>query len=257
MRIKRTENTQKNHELQRDETPVLTSIRNEPVPVHIAGIGPKSEIRQTVRPFEGIAQERREQIYISRALAGVPRGASILNWPCGCSRLLPFLKKLGYHVTSADSSFDTVGRIRLFGGLLGEDCVDEKDDFHVVNIFRTGFEDDHFGAAVVNQLFCLPESQIRHLILTELRRICAGPIVVSFFCNSMIYDNPFCQKLKFDEPDITHRSGLSRRAFSEEVRKSGLIVEKWVPRFTFRKRQLCAVLVRDKNFKGSTSTTKS
>ena len=245
--MKRTENAQKNHKLQ----------RNKPVHGHIAGIGSKSEIRRTVRPFEGIGQERREQMYISRALSGVPRGTSVLNWPCGCSRLLPFLKKLGYHVTSADSSSDAVSRIRLYGGLLGEDCVGDEDDFRIVNIFRTGFEDDHFGAAIVNQLFCLPEPQIRHLILTELRRICSGPIVVSFFCNTMLYDNPFCQKLKSDEPDIKHRFGLSRRAFAEEVRKSGLIVEKWVPRFGLRTRQLCVVLVRDKNYDRFTSTTKS
>jgi hypothetical protein len=257
MRMKRTENAQKNLILRRYETPVLTSMRNDSVSGRIAGIGGKSEIRRTVRPFKGIAQERREQIYISRALSGVPRGTSVLNWPCGCSRLLPFLKKLGYHVTSADSSSDAVGRIRLYGGLLGEDCVGDKDDFHVVNIFRTGFEDDHFGAAIVNRLFCLPEPQIRQLILTELRRICDGPIVVSFFCNTMVYDNPFCQKLKYSEPGTKYVFDLSRRAFAEEIRKSGLIVEKWVPRFGFRKRQLCAVLIRDKNFKGSTSTTKS
>jgi len=232
-------------------------MRNEPAPGHIAGIGSKSGIRRIVKPFEGIAQEQREQIYISRALSGVPRGITILHWPCGCSRLLPFLKRLGYHVTSADSSPDAVDRIRLYGGLLGEDCVDWKDDFRVVNIFQTGFEDDHFGAVIVNQLFCLPETKIRQLILTELRRICDGPIVVSFFCYTMIYDNPFCQKLKSHEPGTKYSFDLSRRAFAEEVRKSGLIVKKWVPRFGLRKRQLCAVLVRDTDYEGFTSATKS
>lgn len=243
--------------MERHETSVPISMRNAPASGYIAGIGNKPEIRRTVRPFEGKAQERREQIYISRALSGVPRGTSVFNWPCGCGRLLPFLKNLGYHVTSADSSPDAVGRIHLYGGLLGEDCVGEKDNFRVVNIFRTGIEDDYFGAAVVNQLFCLPEPQIRQLILKELRRICDGPIVVSFFCNSMLYDNPFCQKLKSDEPDTKHRLGLSRRAIAKEARKSGLTIQKWVPRFGLRKRQLCAVLVRDKDYDSSISTTKS
>jgi SAM-dependent methyltransferase len=257
MRMKRTENVQKNHKLERHETPVLTPMSNNPAPGHVAGIGRMPGIRRTVRPFEVKAQERREQMYIFRALSGVPRGTSVLNWPCGCNRLLPFLKKLGYHVTSADSSSDAVGRIRLYGGLLGEDCLDEKDDFHVVNIFRTGFKDDRFGAAVVNQLFCLPASQIRQLVLMELRRICYGPIVVSSFCNTMIYKNPFCWKLKPYEHETKHRFGLNRRAFAEEVSKSGLTVEKWVPRLGFRKRQLFAVLVRDKDYEGFTSTTKS
>ena len=97
MSMKRTENTQKNIELEQQKT-LLPATR------YIAGTGSKSETRRTVRPFEGIGEERREQIYISRALSGVPRGTSVLNWPCGCGRLLPFLKKLGYHVTLADSS---------------------------------------------------------------------------------------------------------------------------------------------------------
>jgi hypothetical protein len=246
MKIERTKNAQNNRKLERHETPVVTPMRNNPAPGHVAGIGSKNVIRRTVRPFEGAAQERREEKYITRALSGVPRGTSVLNWPCGCSRLLPLLKKLGYHVTSADSSSDVVGRIRLYGGLLGEDCVGEKDDFHVVNIFRTGFEDDHFGAVIVSQLFCLPESQIRQMILNELRRICYGSIVVSFFCNTMIYESPFCQKLKSYGSGTKYRFGLSRKAFAEEIRKSGLTIEKWVPRFGFRKMQLCAVLVRDK-----------
>lgn len=253
----KAENARKNQDLEQHETSLLAPKRNISDLGNIAGIGGKSVIRRTVRPFEGIPQERREQIYISRAFSGVPRGTSVLNWPCGCSRLLPFLKKLGYHVTSADSSSDAVSRIRLYGGLLGEDCVGDKDDFNVIDIFRTDFEDDHFGAAIVNQLFCLPEPHVRQLILTELRRICDGPIVVSFFCNTMIYDNPFCQRLKHSEPGAEQSFDFNRKAFAEEIRKSGLIVEKWVPRFSLRKRQFCAVLVRDKNFKGPTSKTKS
>lgn len=244
--MKRTKNAQKNHKSERHETSVLTPMRDNSAPGYVAVIGSMPGIRRIVRPFEGIAQERREQMYLSRALLGVPCGTSVLNWPCGCSRLLPLLKRLGYHVTLADSSSDAVGRIRLYGGLLGEDCVGEKDDFHVVNIFCTGFEDDHFGAVIINQLFCLPEPQIRQLVLTELRRICYGPIVVSFFCNTMIYDNPFCQKLKSSESGTKYSFGLNRRTFAKEVRKSGLIVERWVPRFSLHTRQLCVVLVRDK-----------
>jgi hypothetical protein len=220
MNMGKAENARKNQEPGHHETPLLAPTRNISAPGYAAGIGSKSGIRRTVRPFEGIPQERREQIYISRAFSGVPRGTLVFNWPCGCSRLLPFLKKLGYHVTSADSSSDAVSRIRLYGGLLGEDCVGDKDDFNVVNIFRTDFEDDHFGAAIVNQLFCLTEPQIRQLILTELRRICDGPIVVSFFCNTMIYDNSFCQKLKHSEPGAKHSFDFNRRAFAEEIRKS-------------------------------------
>ena len=64
----------------------------------------------------------------------------------------------------------------------------------------------------------------------------------------MIYENPFRQKMKSHEPGTKHRFGLSRRAFGEEVRKCGLTIEKWVPRFGLRTRQLCVVLFRDKGY---------
>lgn len=223
---------------------MVTPVRDDSVPRRAGGVGGKRGLSQPVGPFEGTAEKRREEKYVAKALKAVPRGTSVLNWPCGCSRLLPLLKKLGYRVTSADSSSHVVARMHLYGGVLGEDCINDKDNFQVVDIFQTGFEDDRFGAAIVNQLCCLPESQIRQLILTELRRICSGPIVVSFFCNSMIYDTPRCQKWKSHEPGTQHRLRLSRSAFAKEVHKCGLIVERWVPRYSLASGQACAVLAR-------------
>lgn len=192
----RTKDAEKIRALEQYEERVGAPVRDNCVAGRRAGVGGTHGVSQPVRPLDGTAGKRREQKYVARALKAVPRGTSVLNWPCGCSRLLPLLKKLGCRVTSADSSSEVVGRIRLYGGPLGEDCIGDKDDFQVVDIFQTGFEDDHFGATIVNQLCCLPESQIRQLILKELRRTCSGPIVVSFFCNTMIYDAPRAQKWK-------------------------------------------------------------
>lgn len=149
---------------------------------------------------------------------------------------------------SADLSSYAVKRIRLYGGLLGENCIDDKDDFQVVNIFQTNFDDDYFGAVVVNQLFsCLPIYKIRQLILKELRRICTGPIIISFFCNTIIYETACCERRKSHKTGTKHKFHLSRKAFTEEVRECGLSIEKWVPRFGLSTRQTCAVLLRDKD----------
>ncbi len=207
----------------------------------------KTTIRY-VAPYMRFVRKRCEERYITRALSGVPRGTSVLNWPCGCSRLLPLLKKLGYIVTSADSSPDAVGRTRVYGGLLGENCIDEKDDFKVVDIFKTGFDDDCFGAVIVNQLFlCLPEAQIRQLILKELRRICTGPIIVSFFCNTMIHELKRYEEQKSHIDGINYHFPPSRKAFTEEVLRCGLTVEKWLPRYSLLSKLACVVLVRDKD----------
>lgn len=239
---------EKSRVLKQDGKPMGAFMRNNFSPGHAAGFSGKHRANQYVVRFEGRAKEYLEKRYVTEALAGVPRGTFVLNWPCGCSRLLPLLKKLGYNVTSADLSSYAVNRIRLYGGLLGEDCIGDKDDFQVVDIFRTGFDDDCFGAVVVNQLFrCLPVSQIRQLILKELRRICTGPIIVSFFCNTMIYETACCESGKFHKGGTKHYFRLSRKAFAEEVRKCGLIVERLVPKYGLISRHACAVLVRDKD----------
>jgi hypothetical protein len=216
---------------------------------HAANSGKKH--RTTIRhvaPYMCSVKEQCEERYIKRALSGVPRGTSVLNWPCGCSRLLPLLKKLGYHVTSADSSPDVVSRIRVYGGLLGENCIGDKDDFKVVDIFQTGFVDDCFGAVIISQLFrCLPETQIRQMILKELRRICTGPIIVSFFCNTMIHELTQREGQESCRDGVKNHFSLSRKALTEEVRKCGLTVEKWVPRYSIFSKLACVVLVRDKS----------
>jgi SAM-dependent methyltransferase len=230
------------------EKPAVTSINNDLGSVQLANLSRKFRTaNQYVSPYERLAKERLEKRCITRALEGVSCDRPVLNWPCGCSRLLPLLKKLGYNVTSADLSSYAVKRIRLYAGLLGENCIDDKDDFQVVDIFQTGFDDDYFGAVVVNQLFsCLPISKIRKLILKELQRICTGPIIVSFFCNTIIYEVACCEGWKSHKAGTKHNFHLSRKAFTEEVRECGLTVEKWVPRFGLRTRQACVVLVRDK-----------
>ena len=230
--------------LERHKTPVVTTVRSDSVRGHAAGLDGKRGVSQLVRPLDATREERREAKYVAKALKAVPHGTSVFNWPCGCGRLLPLLKKLDYRVTSADSSSEAVGRIRLYGGLLGEDCVGDKDDFQVVNIFQTGFANDHFGAAIVNQLCCLPEPQIRELILKELRRICSGLIVVSFFCNTMIYETARCKRREHPEPGAQHYLRLSHRAFAREVRRCGLVVKKWMPRYRLASGKACAVLAR-------------
>jgi len=230
------------------EKPEVASKNNDLGSAQVANFGRKFRtVNQYVSPYERLSKERLEKICITKALEGVPCDRPVLNWPCGCSRLLPLLKKLGYNVTSADSSFDAVSLIRLYSGLLGVNCIGDKDEFKIVDIFQTGFDDDYFGAVIINQLFrCLPEIQIHQFILKELRRICTGPIIVSFFCNTIIHEPTRYERQKSQKAGTMHHFLLSRKTFTEEVQKCGLTVEKWVPRLGLRTRQACVVLVRDK-----------
>ena len=246
--MKSIKNVKKIRPLTQYEKPAVTSINNDFGYGQVANFSRKFRTaNQYVSPYERLAKERLEKTCITKALEGVSRDKPVLNWPCGCSRLLPLLKKLGYSVTSADSSSDAVSRIRLYSGLLGVNCIGDKDEFRVVDIFQTGFDDDCFGAVIINQLFrCLPVIQIHQFILKELRRICTGPIIVSFFCNTIIHELTRYERQKSQKEGIRHHFLLSRTTFTEEVRKCGLTVEKWVPRLGLRTRQACVVLVRDK-----------
>jgi hypothetical protein len=247
--MKSTKKVKKIRPLNQYGESAVASINNNLSSRQVANFGRKFRTaNQYVSPYERLAKERLEKICITKALEGVSRDKPVLNWPCGCSRFLPLLKKLGYNVISADLSSYAVKRIRLYAGLLGENCIDDRDDFQVVDIFQTGFDDGYFGAVVINQLFsCLPISKIRKLILKELQRICTGPIIISFFCNTIIYEEACCKERKFHKTGMKHNFYLSRKAFTEEVRDCGLTVEKWAPRFGFNTRQACAVLVRDKD----------
>lgn len=225
------------------------SIRDHP------GLGQKAHSQHKhsgynyVIPFASTARERHEKKYIANALAEVPYGAFVLNWPCENGRLLPFLKQLGYSVTCADSSSHAVAQARFYGGFLGEGCIDDTDDFQVVDLLQAGFEDDYFSAAIVNHLFYyVPESQMRQRILKELGRICSGPIVVSFF-HIVAAEEKICRvNDAFCKYRIQSGISLNRRKFAQEVNECGLIVTKWVPKYRVTSKQTSVVLVRDKGF---------
>ena len=223
-------------------------IGNRPGSKQITHFQYKQGGHKHVIPFVGTEWERREKWCIARALADVPRGTSVLNWPCEHGRLLPFLKQLGYSVTCADSSSHEVAQARFYGGFLGEGCIDHTDDFQVVDILQAGFTDSYFDAALVNHLFChFPESQLRQRVLKELGRICSGPIVVPFF-HIEAAENIVCYK---HDPSCKYQRQKSipksRKEFAKEVGECDLNIAKWVPRYSLNSKQACAVIVRNKS----------
>lgn len=196
----------------------------------------------------GTARDRREKRCIISALANVPHGAHILDLPCGNGRFLPLLKKLGYRITAADSSGYMVRKVRHYVEPFREDCVDKMDNFHIVNIFDIHFEDDCFDAVVCNRLFHhFNEPEVRRQALKGLRRICSGPIVVSFFCKFAI--DAITSRLS----DMVRgkrtigRIPISYKTFEKEAHECGLIVERWIPARPFISKQWYAVLRRDNN----------
>lgn len=138
----------------------------------------------------GSRHDLREKRCILAALRGVPAGSRLLDLPCGTGRLTALLVAEGFDVTGADSSEHMVSHARR---LWEEACAEDAERrsrarFLVEDVMRTSFEDWEFDAVVSNRLFHhFDEQATRIAALRELRRICRGPLVVSFF-NSFALD---------------------------------------------------------------------
>jgi len=192
----------------------------------------------------GTALERRENRCIAKALANVPQGASMLYLPCGNGWLLPLFKTLGYKITAADSSVFMAARARYYGGQFRENCIDEADNFHVADIFETSFGDNYFDAVVCNHLFHhFSEAEVRQQALRELRRICTGPIIVSFFCTIAIEAVEFYVN-KLLSTTRNESSIINYKTFAKDAQKAGLAVERWMPMRPLISKQWYAVLKR-------------
>lgn len=192
--------------------------------------------------------DRREKRCIIKALASanIRRGATVLDVPCGSGRLLPLLKKMGYRVTGADISAAMLEHARLYAGPLGENCLDERDELQLTDIFRTGFSDNCFEAVVCNRLLhYFPEPQIRQRALKELRRICSGPIVVSFLCTLALDEATSCASDRIRARKPHGCRAISCTTFANDARQAGLVVKKWIPIRPLISRRWYAVLERD------------
>ena len=129
-------------------------------------------------------KDRREKQCIAKGLAHTPQGALVLDLPCGTGRMYSLLKDLGYRVVSADSSEYMVefARQRVECSAVNENHL--QDNCLVADILQTDFADKQFDAVICNRLFHhFSEPQTRQKALLELKRICTGPIIVSFFSN--------------------------------------------------------------------------
>jgi SAM-dependent methyltransferase len=208
----------------------------------------KQKAKRFSSTVAGTATDRREKKCVRRALvlAKVPRRASVLDLPCGAGRLIPLLKRLGYNVTAADVSPHMLAQAQYYAGPFGENCIDDTDDFQLANVFETGFHDNCFDAVVCHRLLqYFPEPELRQKVLRELRRICSGPIVVSFLCDLAI-DHAWDYALNA----IRRRKPrgcipISYKVLVEDARKAGLLVKKWIPMRPLISKRWYAILERD------------
>lgn len=135
-------------------------------------------------------RDRREKACILKCLQAIPAGSRVLDLPCGTGRLTRELVSRGYTVTAADVSEAMLAHARenyqLFQQQHGGKV--QNVQFEVRDVLSTGFNNDQFdGISCIRLFHHFAEAETRRRGLKELRRICRGPIVVTFL-NSFALD---------------------------------------------------------------------
>ncbi|MBX7167063.1 MAG: class I SAM-dependent methyltransferase [Pirellulales bacterium] len=176
------------------------------------------------------ARDRREQACILQGLSRVPRGARVLDMPCGSGRLLELLTKRGFDVIAADFSLPMLHRAaatdrtldeaqpRAFGPrLLAADAL------------ALPFAGDAFDAVICNRLFHhFSESAARVGVLNELARVCRGTIVASFFHRSSMGAWRFWARHRLRGTTPSDRIPIAAQVFAADARAVGLRVDRFI-----------------------------
>ncbi len=202
----------------------------------------EASAQKYARSLGGTATHRREVVCIRAALSGLAAGSRVLDLPSGTGRLLPLLVEMGFRVTEADSSRHMIEQARKSAEAHG---IADGTEFRVEDAFETGFEDNAFEAVLCNRLFHhFREVKVRRRCLRELGRICRGPIVVSFFCESSLGAIVFRLRNWLRRRPPADRIPIPRRQFVADVEAAGLRVVRTMAARRWISKQWYAVLER-------------
>jgi ubiquinone/menaquinone biosynthesis C-methylase UbiE len=175
----------------------------------------------------------------------------VLDIPSGTGRLLPFLRDMGFQVVEADSSRHMIGLCRHYAEDQG---LSDGTEFRVEDALATRFADDAFDAVLCNRLLHhFREPDVRRRCLRELRRICRGPLVVSFFCSLSFDAATFHIRNRLHGEAATDRIPISRRTFVADAAAARLEVVRMMMARPGISKQWYAVLERTEDCPGDGS----
>ena len=172
-------------------------------------------------------RERREVRCIQKSLGFVKPGGSVLDLPSGTGRLTPILVEAGFQVTAADASPHMVAlaQRRWQDQPAGTNSASAPVEFHVQKVMQTSYDDGQFDGVVCNRLFHhFNEPETRFAAFCELRRICRGTLIVSFFNSFAVDALKFRLKHLWRGTTPTDRIPIPLRSIEEEADRAGLEV---------------------------------
>jgi len=174
-------------------------------------------------------RDRREKACIVECLNAIPAGSKVLDLPCGTGRMTRTLVERGYHVTGADASPAMLARAKEHYAAYRAERGDAAPEveFSVRDVLATGFANDEFdGVSCIRLFHHFSEADTRRRALAELRRICNGPIVVTFL-NSFALDRlSIWLKAQIKGKKPQNQRPISLKTFAADIEAAGLKIDK-------------------------------
>ncbi|MDO8682974.1 MAG: class I SAM-dependent methyltransferase [Armatimonadota bacterium] len=157
-----------------------------------------------------------EKKAILKALRYVPPGARILDVPCGTGRITEFLLNLGYRVVGADISEPMMAHAKK---ALAEHPSMEA--FYLADAESLPFKEGEFDAVTSIRFSNHVPPEIRLRVLSEMRRVSNGPIIISYCNPNSLSAMKRRLKALFRRPHAPWNPA-SRRTVAREASQAGL-----------------------------------
>jgi len=184
--------------------------------------------RKYAQSLVGTKKHEREAACVRKGLAPLKPGHKVLDIPCGTGRMLPVLCDMGFRVTEADINTDMLESAQGYARYLR--LPEDRIRFRAASVFETGFDQYEFDGIVCNRLFHhFTEPDTRIAAFRELRRICAGPIVASFFCSRSWDGVVFRMRERLRRHKSNDRVPISPRRIRQEADRAGLVMTRVLP----------------------------
>ena len=174
--------------------------------------------RQARHPSRYARHFREEAIFVPW-VADLPRGARVLDIPCGTGRWIPTLTGRGFRYVGADISPHMVREARSITG------PPPVTGFLVADLARLPFADDAFDAVIVWRLLHhVPDTETRQALLREAARVSRDRVIISFHHPiSPAYGWKVVRRTLFGFKQGGR--GITHWRLGQEARQSGLRVE--------------------------------
>lgn len=174
---------------------------------------------------EGHWRDEHEKRSVLKALRYFPKGAHILDLPCGSGRLSKMLLTSEYKVTSADVSplMLKIAKRNINMYRFNQPNEYPEVQFKTVDILNTGFRDNEFDGVICYRLFHhFNNTDIRKKAIRELQRVSRGPVVISFFNSFSL--SASMRKIRYiiRGAGITDRVPIKMSLFLSELKSQGM-----------------------------------